>query len=419
MLLAKPPRIKEKQMTYNFDENIDRAGTNSVSYEGWKAIKFKSLDPSAFAYSPAEMIRMWVADMEFATPAPVLDAVRARVDKRSLGYSLIYDTAYHEALIQWFSQRYDWQITADTILNSPGIVPALNRLVPMLVAPDESILFCTPSYAPFQGAGDLHGRRVVTSALRREDDRFVMNIADLEAKLSDPSNKIKLFILCNPHNPTGRVWTPGELTALAELCLAHNVWIVSDEVHCDLLRVGEQHTPLMRLFPDERRIIACISPSKTFNMAGNMLAHIVVKDPDLRRLWLRQYGEVLSPLSIAAAQAAYGACGAWLDALRSYLDDNFRFLQAQLAARLPLARFAIPEATYLAWVDLGAYAGRLPAGQDFGTLLATKAGVLVEDAKSFVRDGDGYVRFNIACPRALIDTAIARIARVLEPGAPD
>src|SRR5690554_1167810 len=182
---------------YDFDEIIDRAGTNSISYEGWKAIKFKSVDEAKFVYPPEEMIRMWIADMEFATPQVVLDAIRARLDKRLMGYSLIYGTAYFEVLTQWFSQRYDWQIDADTVLNSPGIVPALNRLVPLLVAPEESILFCTPSYAPFQGAGERHGRRVLTSALVREGDRFSMDMAELEAKISDPANKIKLFILCN------------------------------------------------------------------------------------------------------------------------------------------------------------------------------------------------------------------------------
>lgn len=412
---ALPYWEKKDENMYDFDEIIDRAGTNSVSYEGWKAIKFKSVDEAAFAYPPEEMIRMWIADMEFATPQVVLDAIRARLDKRLLGYSLVYDPAYHEVLACWFAQRYDWAISPETLVHAPGIVPALNRLVPLLVAPEESILFCTPSYAPFQGAGELHGRRVLTSALVREGDRFSMNMADLEAKLSDPANKIKLFILCNPHNPTGRVWTPDELATLATLCFKYDVRIISDEVHCDLLRVGGQHTPLMRLFPDEHRIIACISPSKTFNLAGNLLAHLVIKDPELRRAWMRQYGEVLSPLSIAAAQGAYGQGGPWLDAMKAYLDDNFHFLQEQLAERLPLARFAIPDATYLAWVDLAAYAPRLPEGQGFGLFLATKAGVLVEDEKSFVRDGSGYIRMNLACPRALIGTAVARIARVLEP----
>lgn len=398
---------------YNFDEIINRAGTNSVSQEGWKRIKFSSVDEAAFDYPPEEMIRMWVADMEFATPPPILDAIRARLDQRLLGYSQIYDPAYYSTLVRWFATRHGWEIDPDTVVSTPGIVPALNRLVPMLVGRDERILICTPSYAPFQRAGDLHNREVLTSKLVRQGNRFIMDMADLEAKITNPAHRVKVFILCNPHNPTGRAWSDDELRHLGELCFKHDVWIISDEVHCDLLRIGVQHTPLMRIFPHESRIIACISPSKTFNLAGNLLAHLVIKEPAVRRAWLRQYGEVLSPLSIAAVQAAYGDCGPWLDDMRRYLDDSFRLFETLLATRLPLARFAIPEATYLAWVDLSAYARKLAAGQDFATLFATKAGVLVEDQSSFVRDGEGYVRMNLACPQSLIKTAVARIDRVL------
>lgn len=400
---------------YDFDELIDRAGTNSVSYEGWRRGKFGSIEAAAFVYPPEEMIRMWIADMEFATPPPILDAIRARLDKRLLGYSQIYDPAYYPALVRWFAQRHDWEIDPGTLVTAPGIVPALNRLVPLLVGRDERILICTPSYAPFQRAGELHDRQVLTSGLVWQGSRLTMDMADLEAKLANPANKVKLFILCNPHNPTGRVWTEDELRELGELCFKHDVWIISDEVHCDLLRVGGQHTPLMRVFPDESRIIACISPSKTFNLTGNLLAHLVIADAGMRRAWQRLHGEVLSPLSIAAVQAAYGESGPWLDAMRAYLDDNFHFLAAQLATRLPLARFAIPEATYLAWVDLGAYAERLPTGQGYAAFLATKAGVLVEDEHSFVRDGEGHVRMNLSCPRSLIKTAVDRIAGVLAP----
>lgn len=401
-------------MLYDFDEIIDRSGTNSVSDEGWKALKLRSVADSEFVYPHKEMIRMWIADMEFATPAPILDAVRQRLDKRILGYSLIYDRDYYDTLTAWFADRYNWVIDRADLVTTPGIVSALTRLVPMLSASDESVLFCTPSYSPFQRAGEINGRRVLTSSLLYGEGRFSMDMEDLEAKVSDPENKIKVFILCNPHNPTGRVWTAEELREVADLCFKHDVWIIADEVHCDLLRVGGEHTPLMRLYPNEHRIVACISPSKTFNMAGNLLAHVVIRDQGVKREWMQHYGEVLSPLSIAAVQGAYGKGGAWLDELKVYLDTNFRLLQSKLAQQLPLAKFVVPEATYLAWVDLSAYTNRLPKGHDFGTFLATKAGVVVEDGKGFVDDGEGYVRLNVACPRSVLEMAVDRIAGALE-----
>lgn len=404
----------DNKVMFDFDEIITRDGTNSVSYEGWKEGKYHSVPDVEFVYPKNQVIRMWIADMEFATAQPILDAIRARLDQRILGYSLIYSPAYYEALTDWFDLRYGWTINSSDLVTAPGIVPALNRIIPILTNKDEQILFCTPSYAPFQRAGEINERGVLTSSLWKDGDRFRMDISDLEIKISDPTNKIKVFILCNPHNPTGRVWTQEELTALAQLCLKHDVWIISDEVHCDLLRVGEKHTPLMSLFPEEHRIISCISPSKSFNLAGNMLAHLVIKDPSVRRKWLQHHSEVVSPLSIAAVQAAYADGGPWLDAMRVYLDSNFLTLQKLLTQKLPLAGFVIPEATYLAWIDLSKYRHKLPEGVDFGRLLLTKAGVLVEDGSGFVNEGEGYIRLNIACPRALLETAIDRIAQVLE-----
>src|SRR5690606_20877283 len=184
-----------------------------------------------------------------------------------------------------------------------------------------------PSYSPFQRAGDIHQRRVYHSALNlSEEGLWEMDFEDLRAQLDDPDKNIKLLIFCSPHNPSGRLWTEKELRKLGEICLERGIWVISDEVHCDLLRVCKQHTPLAVLFPESDRIITCTAPSKTFNLAGNLLSHICIPNAEKRARWLALYGDSISPLSVEATKAAYGACEEWLDTLRMYLDQNFAFL---------------------------------------------------------------------------------------------
>lgn len=400
-------------MKYNFDEIIDRKGTNSLSYDGWKKYMFGAEYDAPFPFSDEEYIRLWVADMAFSTPPPVLDAIRKRLDRKILGYTKIYDPAYYHVLERWFERRYGWKINSDEIVTSPGVVAALNRLVPLITRKDESVLICTPSYAPFKRAGEYSGRPVLTSDLVHKEGVYEMDFADIRNKIEDPKNKVGLFILCHPHNPTGRIWTEDELTRLGKICLDNNVWIISDEIHADLLRMGRKHVPLARLFPDTDRIITCTAPSKTFNLAGNMLSHIFIKHPEIRAEWRKYYEEYHSPLSFVAAQAAYEECEDWLEQLRDYLDGNLQFLKEALANLLPEARFRIPEATYLAWVNLEAYQDRLPRDSDFTKFFAMKAGVLVEGGEMFVDNGAGHIRINVACPRAVLDEAVSRMANAL------
>lgn len=400
-------------MQYNFDEIIDRDNTNSVSVDGWRAKIFKRHQHEHFPFDEIGYIRMWVADMDFATPEVVLEAIRARLDQKILGYTQVYEQKYYDVLKHWFQSRYSVTIDTSKMVFSSGVVPALKQLVPLIMNNDESILICTPSYAPFKVAGDYNQRRVLYSALINHDGHYEMDFADLEAKVADPDNHISVFILCNPHNPTGRVWSEQELTRLAQICVKHDIWIIADEIHCDLLRTGLQHHSMANILHDYQKLIICTAPSKTFNLAGNLVSHIFIRDTQVLARWKNRYADMHSPLSVAAAQAAYEHGQDWLEALKLYLDDNLNFMAEFIQTKLPLAKFSIPEATYLAWVDLNDYQSRLDQSESWAFFFAKNAGVVLEDGPMFVDNGQGFVRLNIACPRAVLSQALERMAQAL------
>ena len=291
---------------------------------------------------------------------------------------------------------------------SNGVIPALYELVEYICAADEKVLFFTPSYAYFQYAADHNDRETIVSDLRQQRGRFVIDFDDFEAKAADP--QVSLVILSNPHNPTGRIWTEEELRKIGELALKHDLWIISDEIHCDLLRVGRQHIPLAKLFPDNDKIITCMAPSKTFNLAGLMLSNIIIPNEELRSVWLTRHYNFDNPLSIAAAQAAYEKGSQWLTELSVYLDENFRLTQDYLAKHLPAAKMEISEATYLAWVDVSAY---FSAEEDLPLFFAYEAGVLLEGGNMFVANSDGFIRLNLACPQAVLAEGLQRICTAI------
>lgn len=401
-------------MNYNFDEIISREGTNSINFDGWKPFLLQKDKDDQLPFADEDHIRMWIADMDFETPKPILDAIRARLDRRILGYTQVFDPSYFETMERWHRKKYNWEFHRDQLVFSPGIVQALSRLVGLLTAEHENILIHTPSYAPFQKAGDLHGRKVFHSPLVRRNGAWEVDFEDMERQLDDASKNIRLFIFCSPHNPTGRLWTTEELHKLGTMCLKRNIWLISDEVHCDLLRTGKQHQPIARLFPENDRIITLMAPSKTFNLAGNLLSHIFIPNNGIRERWQYIYGDSLSPLSVEATKAAYGACEDWLEALKIYLDDNFALLKSKLDEHLPLTEFSIPDSTYLAWIDLTAYIDRVPASQSLIHFFAERAGILIEDETMFVANGEGHIRMNIACPRTVLEQGIDRLISALE-----
>lgn len=400
-------------MTFDFDEIIPRANSNSSNYEGWRPYLLGAQRNYRFAIPDDAFIRLWIADMDFATPAVITDAIRQRLDQRLLGYSHIYDPDYYPVLARWFQSHYRWSIDTSQIVLAPGVVPAITRLIGLLTQAGENLLIATPSYRPFVFAGQHHGRTVYTSAMKNQEGRYTMDLADIEKQLADRDKNIRVFILCNPHNPTRRVWTREELQQIGECCLRYDCWIISDEIHGDLLRNGQQHIPLATLFPASDRVITCTAPSKTFNLAGNLLAHIFVPNAGIRQRYEQLFFEFHSPLSIAANKAAYEKGEEWLLALRKYLDDSFDFLRDTLQELLPLAKYRRPEATYLAWIDISAYADKIPDGERYAFFFAREGGVLLEGPDVFVDNGNGHIRINIACPRQVLAEGLRRIAYAL------
>lgn len=395
-------------MKYNFDEVIDRKNTNALNTDGFRQYIFKSDQLMEFPYADDEFIRMWVADMEFATPPEIIEAIKIRLDKRIFGYTKVFDTSYFEAFAGWTTLHYGWRFQKEHLLTSHGVIPALYELVSYLCAPDEKVLILTPSYAFFKYAAEHNNVGLVYSDLLVRDGHYTIDFEDFENKAKD--EKVTLCIFCNPHNPTGRVWTPDELKAAGEICLRHHVHIVSDEIHCDILRNGQVHTPFAKIFPESDHIVTCMAPSKTFNMAGLMFSNIIIPNDTLRSKWKMKHYDFENPLSIAAAQAAYMKGGAWLSQLKDYLDENFIFTDQYLKKHLPRAVYRVPEATYLAWIDIGSYC---PKDSNLPLFFADNAGVLLEGGDMFVHNSDTHIRLNLACPRSVLEEGLKRICSAL------
>lgn len=399
---------------YNFDEIIDRRHTNAMNTDGFRQYIFHADENMVFPYKDEEFIRMWVADMEFATPDVVIDAIRRRLDRRIFGYTRVSDPGYYEAFSAWCRRRYGWDFPKKELVMSNGVIPALFELVEYICKPDEKVLFLTPSYAYFKHAADHSGRAYVCSDLINSDGYYSIDWEDLERRCAEP--KTRLFIHCDPHNPSGRVWTPQELQRLAGILEKHDMWVISDEIHCDLLRRGQVHTPLGKVMPGYKKLVTCMAPSKTFNLAGLLVSDIIIPDDGIRAafeakmqpyyLWPGTFGTV-------AQIAAYTRGAPWLDALLEFLAGNARHIEEFVAARMPRVRFRAPEATYLGWLDFRA-CGMGP--EELWNFMLREARVATDNGPMFGPngEGDGFQRLNFACPRQQLDAALERIASALE-----
>ena len=349
-------------MKYNFDEIVDRRNTNSQNVEGWRSYIFKCGPDKKFRYADDEFIRMWIADMEFAVAPEIRQAIKDRVDKKILGYTGVYDSDYYDAFHKWCLDNYDWIFPKEELTFSQGIIPALYQLIEDLVKPCNGIF-----------RDNLF------------DDMF--DFDDFDKKASDPD--VKMLMLCNPHNPTGRVWTESELQHIAQTCEKYGLWIVSDEIHCDLLRTGLKHIPMGKIMTDYDRLVTCMSASKTFNLAGLCFSDIIIRN----------------------AEAAYQEGAQWLSELKAYIDGNLNFVKEFLEENIPSASFRMPEATYFAWVD---FSKTLPGAGDLSLFFANNAGVLLEGGNSlFVGNAEGYVRLNLAMPRSMVKLGMERIAEAI------
>ena len=396
-------------MKYNFDQIINRQKTNAMSVEGYGPYLFNGVSELDIKHKSEDLIRMWVADMEFAVAPQIIDAVKQRLEHPIFGYTGIFESEYLESFLNWTKRRYGWEFNKEHYVNSLGVIPALFNLIDYICKPGDKILIMTPSYAFFKHAADHNGIDIITSKLISTDGHYEMNFEDIADKAA--MDEVKLCILCSPHNPTGRNWNTEELKQLGQICLDNQVMIIADEIHCDLLRGTESFTPLAKIFPDTDQIITCMATSKTFNLAGFMFANIIIPHDELRALWQQRNLPIVNPLSIVAAQACYQEGQDWLDELTIYLDANFQFLKDFLTEHLPEAKYKISEATYLAWVNLGAYFSKEDNPMLF---FANEAGVILEGGDMFLEHADGYVRLNLSCPRSKLEEGLNRMAEAIK-----
>jgi len=402
-------------MKYDFDEVVNRYHTNALNTDGFRGYIFHDFaGKKKFPFKDDEFVRMWVADMEFAMCPDIIQAIKDRADKRIIGYSQVFEPEFYQAYNAWNQKMYGWTYPKEQICLSLGIIPALYELVDLLLSDHEYAIVNTPAYGYFQHPIDYKHKHAIHNKLVRDaEGNWHLDFDALERDASNPFSK--LLIWCNPQNPTGHVWTEEELKKVAEIVERHNLWIISDEIHCDLLRQGVKHTPMAKIMPDYDKLIVCTSASKAFNMAGMMFAEIIIRDPQLRQLYIAStdtYAMNLNPLSIAAHTAAYEKGGEWLDQLRTYLDGNFQLVKDTFARELPKIVFKIPEATYLAWVDMRPYLADVENIPDF---MANKAGVLLEGGDAlFVDNANGYIRLNLAMPRVTVQKGLERIVKAVK-----
>lgn len=386
-------------MTYDFDELIERRGTGCVKWDE---------SPSA------DVIPLWVADMDFKAAPAILEAVRKRAEHGVFGYTVVGDD-YYEAIIAWFQRRHQWTIRREEILYTTGVVPAMSVAIKALTMPGEKVLILSPDYNCFFSSVRNNGCEVSESVLRfcRNNNRFEVDWEDFESKCAD--EKTTVFLLCNPHNPTGRVWTRDELERMNDICLRHGVKVVSDEIHCELMMPGHTFQPFAAVSEASRQnCVVLNSPSKSFNTAGLQIANIICAQPAWRRRLDRaiNINEVcdVGPFGPVALMAAYNESEAWLDGLCQYLWGNYTALCDFVAKHLPLWQPRPLEGTYLPWVDITATG---MTSRTYADLLMQKARVWVNPGTMYgPQSGEGYIRLNISCPRALLMEALERISLI-------
>lgn len=382
-------------MKYDFDEFVERRGTNCVKWDE----------------SPSDdVIPLWVADMDFRVAPAIQNALEQRVAHGVFGYNIVPES-YYEAVISWFRRRHQWEIQRQWMLYTTAVVPAMSCVIKALTMPGEKVLILSPAYNCFFSSIRNNGCEVLESPLIAVGDTFEIDWQDFEAKCAD--EKTTLFLLCNPHNPSGRVWTKEELQRMYDMCRKHDVKVASDEIHCELIMPGQQFVPFGTITDD---CVVMNSPSKNFNTAGLQIANIICSHPSWRRRIDRaiNINEVcdVNPFGVVALEAAYNESEDWIDELCQYLWGNYTVLRDFIGKNIPQWKVCRLEGTYLPWVDISA----------MGITSQELCDRLLRDAKVWInpgtmygpKTGEGYVRLNIATQRSRLVEALNRVAKALE-----
>ena len=393
-------------MTYNFDEIINRKGTHSIKWDA-REIIIKAGITERF---DDRSIPLFVADMDFACPPAVIQALHKTVDQKIFGYTSEQTTPeYNEAVKNWFQRRMDWEIHDAEIVYCPGTVHALHVAVKAFTNPGDGIIIQRPVYAPFTQAIEKNGRFVVNNELVHTDGYYTIDFADLAQKAGDPDTT--MMILCSPHNPVGRIWNVDELEQIADICDRNGVILISDEIHGDLVRCGQSFTPIAGVAGTDN-IIVCTAINKTFNVAGLHVSNIIIKNEHYRKKFRDVLGLVSpSPFGIAALLAAYNESEAWLEELKQYIDGNFALLEKFLAEKLPLVNYRRPAGTYIAWLDFSGYE---LTPEEIHRKIYENANVVLEDGKIFGSKSAHFQRLCLPTPRVILQEAFDRIAKEFE-----
>lgn len=383
-------------MKYDFDEIIDRRGTNCVKWDS--------------AENP-DVLPMWMADMDFRTAPAIIDALRRRVDHGIFGYTRVPQN-YYDAITGWFARRHGWNIDKNWIIYTSGVVPALSAIIKALTMPGDKVLIQTPVYNCFFSSIRNNGCEIVESSLVHADNTYSIDFEDLERKASDP--KVKAMILCNPHNPAGRVWGRDELIRIGEICIRHDVVVIADEIHCELVMPGYEYTPFASISEEfSRHSVSCVSPSKAFNIAGLQIANIVCADAGRRAKIDRaiNINEVcdVNPFGVIALQSAYNEGAEWLDQLLEYIHGNYEYMRRFCEEHLPDFPITKLEGTYLVWMDCRKF-GMTSA--ELEKRLIEEAGLWLNAGTMYGQDGEGFMRWNIACPRARMIEGLRRFEKL-------
>ncbi len=389
-----------KEMKYNFDEVIDRSGNRAAKYD--ERIK---------KFGTADVIPLWVADMDFKTAQPIIDGLKAKAEEGIWGYTSRPDS-YFEAICSWQERRNGWKIDRSLVSWSLGVVPALSAIVKVFSQPGDKVMIQTPVYSEFYDVTEAWGRQVVENRLVEKDGSWTVDFEDFEKK----AKEVKIFLLCSPHNPLGIVWTKEQLQKMAEICIANNVLMVSDEIHSDLIFHGKKHIPTATVTEEiGKHIISCISGTKTFNLAGLQASTTVFPNADIKKkfdtFWMNMDIHRNNAFSSVAMEIAFNQGEEWLEQLLEYLDGNFELIRSYCAENIPQIKPNIPDATYLVWLDCR------DLGMDNETLrkfMIEKAGLGLNEGYTFGRSLSGYMRLNAACPRSVLEKALGQLKAAVD-----
>ena len=389
-------------MNYDFDQIIDRKNTNSLKY-----------DFAAERQKPSDILPLWVADMDFPAPPEVLEEIHRAVSHGIFGYSEV-KTDYFDAVHTWFLRHYGWDTREEWLIKTPGVVYAITMAVRALTGEGDGVLIQQPVYYPFSESIRLNHRRLVVNSLRYEEHKYFIDFEDFENKII--TEKVKLFILCNPHNPVGRVWSAKELTRMGDICLKHNVIVISDEIHCDFTYPGFTHTVFANIKEAfAQNSIICTAPSKSFNLAGLQISNLFIRNEVIRRkmkseLAASGYSQC-NTLGLVACKAAYQYGEPWMKELRSYLFENLQFVREYLSKHLPNITLVEPQGTYLIWLDFREMG---LSGKELEHLIVHEAKLWLDYGTMFGEDGEGFERINIACPRQILAQAMEQLKHAVQ-----